>query len=45
MHDLSTWTVADDWLERVPITEAEVEVFERWFADLFDEWFGAAADR
>ena len=41
-HDLSTWTVADDWPERVPITEAEVEVFERWFADLFVELFGSA---
>ncbi len=41
-HDLSTWTVIDDWPERVPVTEAEVEVFERWFADLFDELFGAA---
>jgi hypothetical protein len=40
-HDLSTWTVGDDWPERVPITDAEVEVFERWFADLFDELFGA----
>ncbi len=41
-HDLSTWTVIDDLPERVPVTEAEVEVFERWFADLFDELFGAA---
>jgi hypothetical protein len=40
-HVLWTWTVADDWSERVPITAAEVEVFERWFADLFDELFGA----
>jgi hypothetical protein len=39
-HDLSTWTVTDDWPERVPVTEAEVEVFERWFADLFDGLFG-----
>ena len=38
-HDLSTWTVTDDWPERVPVTEAEVEVFEQWFADLFDEIF------
>lgn len=37
-HDLSTWTVTDDWPECVPITEAEVEVFERWF----DELFGSA---
>jgi hypothetical protein len=41
-HDLSTWTVTDDWLGRVPVTEAEVEVFERWFGDLFDELFGPA---
>ncbi len=41
-HDLSTWTVIDNWPERVPVTEAEVEVFERWFADLFDELFGSA---
>lgn len=34
-----TWRVTDDWPERVPITEAEIEVFERWFADLFDELF------
>jgi len=40
-HDLSTWTVIDNWPERVPVTEAEVEVFERWFADLFDELFGS----
>lgn len=37
-----TWRVTDDWPERVPITEAEIEVFERWFADLFDELFGPA---
>ena len=41
-HDLSTWTVSDDWPGQVPVTEAEVEVFERWFADLFDELFGSA---
>ena len=40
-HDLSTWTVTDGWPECVPVTEAEVEVFERWFADLFDELFGS----
>lgn len=40
-HDLATWTVTDDWPERVPVTEAEVEVFERWFADLLDELFGS----
>ncbi|GLU28494.1 hypothetical protein [Brucella sp. NBRC 12950] len=24
----------------VPVTQAEIEVFERWFGDLFDELFG-----
>jgi hypothetical protein len=39
-HDLTTWTVTDDWPERVPVTDAEVAVFEAWFGDLFDELFG-----
>ena len=39
-HDLSTWTVTDDWPEHIPVTEAEVDVFESWFGDLFDELFG-----
>jgi hypothetical protein len=39
-HDLSAWTVTDDWPERVPVTQAEVDVFEAWFGDLFDEMFG-----
>lgn len=38
--EAQTWRVTDDWPERVPVTEAEIEVFERWFADLFDELFG-----
>jgi hypothetical protein len=42
-HDLSTWTVTDDWPDPVPVTEAEVEVFEQWFGDLFDELFGPDA--
>lgn len=28
-HDLGTWTVTDDWPDLVPVTEAEIEVFER----------------
>ena len=40
-HDLSAWTVTDDWPERVPVTQAEVDVFEAWFGDLFDELFGS----
>jgi hypothetical protein len=39
-HDLTTWTVTDDWPEPVPVTAAEVDVFEAWFGDLFDELFG-----
>lgn len=39
-HDLSAWTVADDWPDAVPITDAELDVFEAWFGDLFDELFG-----
>jgi hypothetical protein len=35
----SEWTVTDDWPAEVPITEAEIEVFETWFGDLFDELF------
>jgi hypothetical protein len=25
--------------EDVPVTKAEIEVFEAWFGDLFDEFF------
>ncbi len=40
MPDVPTsWTVTDDWPEDVPVTEAEIEVFEAWFGDLFDELF------
>jgi hypothetical protein len=35
----SEWTVTDDWPAEVPIAEAEIEVFEAWFGDLFDELF------
>ena len=35
-----TWTVTDDCLEDVPVTEAEIAVFEAWFGVLFDELFG-----
>lgn len=40
-HDLSTWRVTDDWPDPVPVALAEVEVFERWFGDLFDEFFSS----
>ena len=38
-EDSTKWTVKDDWPADVPITEAEIEVFEAWFGDLFDELF------
>ncbi len=39
-HDLSTWIVTDDWPAHIPVTEAEVDMFEAWFGDLFAELFG-----
>ncbi len=39
-HDVTTWRVTDDWPQRVPVTDAEIDVFEAWFGDLFDELFG-----
>ena len=38
-EDTTAWTVTDDWPDEVPITEAEIDVFEAWFGDLFDELF------
>jgi hypothetical protein len=38
--DLSAWTVTDYWPDPLPITDAELDVFEAWFGDLFDELFG-----
>ncbi len=38
-HDLGTWTVTDDWPDPVPVREAEIGVFQRWFGDLFDGLF------
>jgi hypothetical protein len=35
-----TLTVTDNWPEDVPVTEAEIAVFEAWFGGLFDELFG-----
>ena len=39
-RDRMIWTVTDDWPEDVPVTEAEIAVFEAWFGELFDELFG-----
>jgi len=38
--DVEKLPVIDDWPDEVPITEAEIQVFERWFGDVFDEMFG-----
>lgn len=39
-HDVASWRVSADWPEKVPVTDAEIAVFEAWFGDLFDEFFG-----
>ena len=39
-HDVEALRVIDDWPGRVPITEAEIGVFEGWFGDLFGELLG-----
>ena len=39
-RDRTTLTVTDDWPEDVPVTAAEIAVFEAWFGKLFDELFG-----
>ncbi|MDZ7896255.1 MAG: hypothetical protein U5M50_15600 [Sphingobium sp.] len=33
--------VIDDWPDDIPVTEAEVDVFERYFGDLLDRLLGA----
>ena len=29
--DPETWTVTDDWPDPLPVTQAEIELFEAWF--------------
>ncbi len=41
VFDIEKLPVIDDWPDEVPITEAEIAVFERWFGDVFDEMFGS----
>lgn len=31
--------VVDDWPECIPVTEAEIDVFERYFGDVLDRLF------
>ncbi|GLK82873.1 hypothetical protein GCM10017653_09420 [Ancylobacter defluvii] len=30
-------TVTDDWPEYIPVTEAEIAVFDAWFGDILEE--------
>lgn len=39
-HDYDQWTVDDDWSRPFPISDAEVDLYEAYFGDLFDEMFG-----
>jgi hypothetical protein len=39
-HDVEAWRVIDDWPQRIPVTQTEIDVFEAWFGDLLDEFFG-----
>ena len=34
---LASMTVTDDWPEYIPVTKAEIAVFEAWFADILEE--------
>ncbi len=42
--DIEKLPVIDDWPERVPVTEAEVDIFERYFGDVLDRLFGPLDD-
>ena len=35
--DPTPMTVTDDWPEYIPVTEAEIAVFEAWFGDILEE--------
>lgn len=37
-HDLETWSITHDWPERVPVSQAELDAFDVWVGDLFDEY-------
>jgi len=38
--DVETLPVFDDWPEKVPITEQELQIFERYFGHVLDRLFG-----
>jgi len=37
--DIESLPVIDDWPERVPVTEAEIDIFERYFGEVLDRLF------
>lgn len=37
---VQTQRIIDDWPGDIPVTEAEVDVFERYFGDVLDRLFG-----
>ena len=39
--DVESLPVFDDWPEKVPITEEELQIFERYFGDVLDRLFGS----
>lgn len=40
VFDVEKLPVIDDWPEKVPITEEEIDIFERYFGDVLDRLFG-----
>ncbi|MFD9901281.1 hypothetical protein [Mesorhizobium sp. NPDC059025] len=34
-----TWTVTDEWPTPLPVSKAEIDLFEAWLGGLFDEFF------
>ena len=38
--DVEKLPVIDDWPEKVPITEEEIDIFERYFGHVLDRLFG-----
>lgn len=41
--DIDELAVSDDWPEQIPVTVAEVEIFERYFGDVLDRLLHPAA--
>lgn len=41
--DIDELAVSDDWPEHIPVTVAEVDIFERYFGDVLDRLFHPVA--